>query len=155
MKFLKSLFVVAATALLSTFTSIAAEAPALDGYCPVCYIASNVAAKGTEEFKAEYNGKTYLFVSEDALKAFNAAPKKFLPQYDGYCAYGMSFGKKIPSDPTVFTVVEGKLYLNKNAKVGKLFTKDTASHIAKADGEWKALIMKENEMMKKEEMMKK
>ena len=124
--------------------------PALGGYCPVCYVAKNVAAKGTDEFKAEHNGETYLFVSKDALDAFNATPEKFLPAYDGYCAYGMSLGKKFESDPTAFSVIDGKIYLNKDADIQKLFKKNTKGAIVKADRHWKALEMKEKAMMEKE-----
>ena len=73
---------------------------------------------------------------------FEKEPSKFLPQYNGYCAYGMSLGKKFDSDPTAFSVIDGKIYLNKNAKVQALFSKDTKSHLAKADKEWKAIEMK-------------
>ena len=73
---------------------------------------------------------------------FDKEPSKFLPQYDGYCAYGMSLGKKFDSDPTVFSVIDGKIYLNKNAKVKTLFSKDTKGILVKADSEWKAIEMK-------------
>ena len=127
----------------------AAEEPALDGYCPVCYIAAEKAVKGTDEFAVEHDGRTYLFVSADAMKAFQAEPDKFLPQYDGLCAYGMAFGKKFESDPTVFSVVDGKLYLNKDKSIGKKFNEDPEGFIAKADPEWKAIKMKMEKEMKK------
>ena len=105
---------------------------ALDGYCPVCYVAAGKAVKGTSEFKAEHNGKVYHFVKQEAVDAFNADPEKFLPAYDGLCAFGMAHGKKLESDPTVFKVMDGKIYLNKDASIGKKFAKDTSSLIVKA-----------------------
>ncbi len=130
--------------LLALVTSIQAMPKnlALDGYCPVCYIAAGKANKGDAKFAAEHNSKTYYFVSEETKQLFIANPEKFLPQYDGYCAYGMSLGKKFVSDPTVFTVVEDKVYLNKDASISKLFQQDRASHIVKADSHWKAEMMK-------------
>lgn len=125
-------------------------APALGGYCPVCYIAKNVAAKGTEEFKVQHNGQTYLFVSQGAVDAFNASPEKFLPAYDGLCAYGMALGKKFESDPTAFTVIDGKIFLNKNANIKKKFAEDTKGYIMKADAHWEKIQMKEKAMMEKE-----
>ena len=115
---------------------------ALDGYCPVCYIAAGKANKGSSEFTSEHNGKTYQFVSTGTKAMFDKEPSKFLPQYDGYCAYGMSLGKKFDSDPTVFSVIDGKIYLNKNAKVKTLFSKDTKGILVKADSEWKAIEIK-------------
>lgn len=122
----------------ASFTAIAAE-PALDGYCVVCYQSAGKAVKGSEKFSTDHNGKTYYFVDQGALDAFKKSPAKYLPEYDGWCAYGVTFGKKIPVDPTVFTVVDGKLYLNKDKKVGKIFEKDPKKYIAKADSEWKEI----------------
>lgn len=136
---MKSLFsILTVTAFLTISSSAFAGEYALDGYCPVCYLAANKAAKGTTEFKAEYKGQTYLFVNQGALDTFNADPEKYLPEYHGYCAYGMSLGKKFESDPTVFTVKDGSYYLNKDAEIAKLFHKDTADHIAKANIHWAA-----------------
>jgi YHS domain-containing protein len=112
---------------------------AINGYCLVCYISTNKAVKGSAEFTATHAGKTYHFVNKEAVSAFKKNPSKYLPAYDGCCAYGMTFGKKVEVDPTVFSIVNGKLYLNKNAKVGKTFEKDKAKHIAKADQEWAKL----------------
>ncbi len=156
MKPIKSLLVLAATALLSSVSAVAGTAE-IDGYCPVAYVALNKAVKGSEEYSASHGGKTYYLGNAEALQAFKSSPEKFIPQYSGYCAYGVSLGKKFEVDPTVFKVVDGKIYLNKNAKVGKLFAKNTKAHIKKADAQWLVLgkeeMMKE-EMMKKEEMLK-
>lgn len=122
---------------------------ALNGYCPVCYIAAGKANMGDAKFTSELEGKKYQFVSVETKAMFDAEPAKFLPQYDGYCAFGMSLGKKFESDPTVFSVIDGKIYLNKNADVKGLFSKGTAGLIVKADKEWKAMEMKEKKMMKK------
>lgn len=133
---LKKFAAILALFFLSGSLLHAAE-PALDGYCVVCYSAAGKAVKGTKEFSAVHAGQTYYFVNQDALEAFEKNPAKYLPEYGGWCAYGMTLGKKFPVDPTVFTVTDGKLYLNKNKSVGKKFDKDTAKYIAKADEEWK------------------
>lgn len=115
---------------------------ALGGYCPVCYIAAGKANMGSDKFTSEHDGKTYQFVSAETKAMFDKEPSKFLPQYDGYCAFGMGLGKKFDSDPTVFSVIDGKIYLNKNAEVKSMFSKDTKSHLVKADQEWKKMQMK-------------
>ena len=138
---MKKLFTIltALTALLSIASAQAGEKPALDGYCPVCYIAAGKAAKGSAEFVSTHDGKTYYFVSKEVKGMFDAEPAKWLPQYDGYCAYGISLGKKFESDPTVFSVVDGKVYLNKDAEIGKEFAKDKEGNIKKADVKWAEL----------------
>jgi len=136
-------FITAVTALTSFATAKIDIKPALDGYCPVCYIAAGKANKGKAEFASKYEGKTYYFVSKDVKGMFDAEPTKWLPQYDGYCAFGISLNKKFESDPTVFTVDNGKVYLNKDAEIGKKFRQDQAKLIKQADVNWKNIMMQE------------
>ena len=110
-----------------------------DSYCPVAYFKADQPVKGSKEFAATHEGKTYYFVNAGAKDLFQKNPEQYLPQYDGYCAYGMTFGKKFPVDPTVYQVVDGKLYLNKNESVGKTFSKDAKGYIQKADQKWNAM----------------
>ncbi len=149
MKTLKNLLVVGFFCLAGTLFADEMMKPEIGGYCPVCYLAANKAVKGTEEFKVEHDGKAYYFVSQDAVDAFNKEPEKFLPAYNGYCAFGMALGKKFESDPTVFTVVDGVIYLNKDAEIGKKFNEDLKGNIVKADAEWKTMEMAMKEEMKK------
>ncbi|MGB6220727.1 YHS domain-containing (seleno)protein [Haloferula sp.] len=135
-----------AAVLAFVFTALTAQSeemkkPELDGYCPVCYIAAGKAVEGKKEYAVEHEGKTYLFVNNEAVSAFEKEPAKYLPAYDGWCAYGISLGKKFESDPTVFKVVDGRLFLNKSPEVGELFSKGTEGHISKADAEWKKMAM--------------
>lgn len=134
-------FIAVLFALVTTL-SAAPKNLALDGYCPVCYIAAGKAAKGDANITSEYKGKTYYFVSEDVKGMFDEEPEKWLPQYDGWCAYGMAKGKKFKADPTVFTVENDKLYLNLNKKISKKFNADKAALIADADKNWKEMTMK-------------
>ena len=147
MKTLKKLLLASLVLVSGTLFADEKADVALGGYCPVCYIAAGKAVKGTAEFKAEHGGKTYHFVKQGAVDAFKKTPEKFLPAYGGLCAYGMAYGKKIEADPTVFTVVEGKIYLNKNEAIGKKFSKEPTSFITKADAAWKKIemAMKEKE----------
>jgi len=75
---------------------------AIDGYCPVCYLAANKAVKGLPEITHDYNGVTYWFVKEGAKQAFIENPEKFLPAYGGWCAVGVATGQRFPVDPTNF-----------------------------------------------------
>ena len=130
--------VVGALALLG-FASFSFAEAELDGYCPVCYVAAGKAVKGTEEFKADHDGKTYYFVKEEAKAAFEKEPEKFLPAYDGYCSYGISLGKKFKADPTQFTVVDGVIYLNSSEDIKKKFDDDKAGFIKAANEKWETV----------------
>jgi len=93
-------------------------------FCPVAYLEMNKATKGEANYSSEYKGKTYYFVMEEAKGMFDADPEKYIPKYDGYCPTGLAMGKKITSDPEIFTVYKGSTYLfsSKMAKDG--FDKD-------------------------------
>lgn len=94
---------------------------ALSGYDATEYFLSNTAVKGSEEFKVEYQGATYLFASEANKKLFQKNPEKYLPQFGGYCAYGvgMKMGEgingnppgKYPVNPETFKIIDNRLYL--------------------------------------------
>lgn len=84
---------------------------ALQGYSPVSYLELGLAQKGLKEYKATYDGLAYYFTSEDQKKSFKANPKKYLPQYGGYCSFGISVGAKFRVDPNKFVVKDGKYYL--------------------------------------------
>ncbi len=51
----------------------------------------------------------------------------------------MSVGGKFDGDPTVFKVVDGKLYLNLNKEFQEKWEKDVIGHISKANEHWKRI----------------
>ena len=84
---------------------------ALGGYDVVSYF-SGSAQKGSEKLTAEHNGVTYHFSTSENLSAFKKAPKSYLPQFDGYCAWAVGAKEaKVPVNPETFDIVDGKLYL--------------------------------------------
>ena len=54
----------------------------------------------------------------------------------------MSRGSTADIDPEVWTIVDGKLYLNLNRKVNKIWAEDRAVNIEKADSNWPSVIQK-------------
>ena len=85
---------------------------AIDGYDPAAYFTEQKPMKGSPEFRSDYQGSTFHFVSAAHRDAFAADPSKYAPQYGGYCAYGMAKRYKATIDPAAFTMVGDKLYLN-------------------------------------------
>jgi YHS domain-containing protein len=87
--------------------------PAIKGYCPVAYFAKGAAVKGDERHSLMHAGEVYYFSDAESREKFKADPGKYLPQFGGLCttALGGSYGNRLPADPTVFELREGKLYL--------------------------------------------
>lgn len=116
---------------------------ALQGYSPVSYLDLGIAQKGLKEYKATYDGLAYYFTSEDQKKSFEANPKKYLPQYGGYCAFGVSVGAKFRVDPNKFVVKDGKYYLflyDLEVDAQQLWLADNHKELVKkADANWTKL----------------
>jgi YHS domain-containing protein len=106
------------------------------GHDPVAYFTETRAVPGRAEIATVHEGVTYRFASEANRAAFLAEPARYLPQYGGYCAYGMARGYKAVVDPAAFTVTGGRLYLNYNHSIAAQWQRDRAREIARADGHW-------------------
>ena len=87
---------------------------ALLGHDPVSYFESDHPKKGLEAHAAEHDGARYLFASAKNREKFMADSERFVPQFGGYCAYGVRVGRKFGIDPDVYRVVDDKLYFQLN-----------------------------------------
>lgn len=108
----------------------------VQGYDVVAYFTESNPVKGTKEFTVNHSGETWYFSSAENLKTFKASPEKYMPQFGGYCAYGMSRGYKAKTDPEAWTIVNGKLYLNYNTEVRKIWNEKQGEFIDKANSNW-------------------
>jgi len=118
---------------------------AVSGYDVVAYFGLEQSAvgtpqpegvKGNKTITAEYNGATFAFSTEGNRDAFLRDPAKFAPQFDGHCAYGVSKGGKVPANPNLWRIVDGKLYLNITKNVVGFWEEDIPGNITLADGNW-------------------
>lgn len=82
------------------------------GYDVVNYFTTNMAERGNVHYSTKHNGATYYFVNAENLKIFKANSSKYLPQFDGYCAFAVAkMNKKVLVNPETFRIDNGKLYL--------------------------------------------
>jgi len=133
--FFAALVLFASSAFAADHSTIAL---AVGGYDVVSY-QQDGPVLGNGNHLASYNGNQYAFSSADNKAKFEANPEQYVPQYGGFCAYGAALGKKFYGDPTVYEVVDGKLYLNLDKKVQGLWEKDKAGNIASADKLWSSI----------------
>ncbi len=118
---------------------------AVSGYDVVAYFdlpqsrtgtAQPLAIPGRASVTAEYNGATFAFATEANRDRFLADPMAFAPQYDGHCAYGAAKGGKVPGNPNLWRIVDGKLYLNITTEVVTDWEADVPGYIATANSYW-------------------
>lgn len=116
---------------------------AIQGYDPVAYFTVGKAIEGSEKIIYMSKGVTYRFSTQANKTLFAAEPKKYEPQYGGYCAYAMADGNKVRVDPETFKVIDGKLFLFYNFRFTntlKSWNKDEPNLLPKAEKEWAKLI---------------
>ena len=129
-----------ATAAVSLATSISDyDLPAVGGYDLVSYHQETGPIRGSGYHPVEHEGITYLFANEANKATFEVNPEKYLPAYNGFCAYGIALGKKFHTDPTVYEIVDDIVYLNLDSDIKKEWAKDVSGNIAKADDNWKSM----------------
>lgn len=109
---------------------------ALKGYDAVSYHMGASPVVGSEAFVATHEGATYRFASAENRDRFMADPGRYVPAYGGYCAMGVAGNRKFDVDPMAFTIVEGRLYLNKDMGTRRSWMRDITGNNAKADANW-------------------
>ena len=115
---------------------------ALEGYDPVAFFTDAKPVKGSPSISATHQGAVYLFASEDHKQLFTVSPDKYVPQYGGFCAFAVSRDALAPVDISTWQVRNGKLYLNFDHDILKMFNADFNGNAAKADTNWPGLVQK-------------
>jgi hypothetical protein len=113
---------------------------AIQGYDVVAYFTDGRAVPGTSTVTAVAQGVTWQFASPAHRDLFVADPGKYIPQFGGYCAYGVSRGYAVDIDPHAFTVLDGKLYLNYSRSVQRTWNADRTTFIERAGTNWPAVL---------------
>ncbi|NIP38837.1 MAG: YHS domain protein [Candidatus Dadabacteria bacterium] len=108
----------------------------VNGYDLVTYQTDKRPLRGNGNYVSVHDSITYLFANEQNKAAFEKNPNKYLPTYGGWCAYGVAIGKKFSADPEVWDIVDGRLYLNLDNGIKKIWSEDIPGNIKKADKHW-------------------
>ncbi len=112
------------------------EGVAVGGYDAVAYFTRNKAVRGNAEITAEYGGAVWRFATSDNRDAFVANPKRYAPQYGGYCSWAVANGYTAKGDPNAWRIVDGKLYLNFSKGVQRRWARDIPGNISRAETNW-------------------
>lgn len=141
-------FLVAVAAALLLPGAALADSPAvyapggkaIEGYDTVAYFVEGRAVPGSAEFALMWRGAVWHFASARSLSAFEMDPAGYAPQFGGYCAYAISGGELVTGDPESFAIHDGRLYLNHNAAVLRMWQSDVVGHIIAANNNWPQIL---------------
>lgn len=118
-------------------TALFAQSPpvSLKGHDPVSYFTEGRPVKGQTGLHHDFDGARYVFASTKNRERFAASPERYTPQFSGLCTTGMALGVKAEADPSVFKIVDGKLYVFSSTQAREKFDQD-ASLLAKSQQNW-------------------
>ena len=66
--------------------------------------------------------------------------ERYALQFGGYCAWAVSQHYLAPGDPNYWKIVDGKLYLNANARAKELWEADQAEAIKRGHRNWPEVL---------------
>jgi YHS domain-containing protein len=115
---------------------------AIEGYDPVAFFTDAKPVKGSPSISATHQGAVYFFATEEHKQLFTVSPDKYVPQYGGFCAFGVGLDALFPVDISTWQVRTGKLYLNLDHDILKKFNADFNGNVAKANENWPGLVQK-------------
>ena len=110
------------------------------GYDVVTYFEGNPVI-GDDSYVYRYDNVVFKFSSERTLNLFKNSPKKFIPEFGGWCAYAIALkSKRVSIDPKTYEIRKGKLYLFYKTKLinthKKWLAKNPNELIHKANMNW-------------------
>ncbi len=144
---LTTLFAVAITALTATAfaadeynvgngLTLSGEPLGMHGVDPVSMFNSATPRIGDAIHTTAHNGVDYYFASAETQELFETDPATYLPQFGGFCAFGVFVGKKLDGDVRYADIVDGKLYLFVNAAIFEKYLQQKKEVITGAHAKW-------------------
>jgi enamine deaminase RidA (YjgF/YER057c/UK114 family) len=117
---------------------------AISGYDPVAYFTDGKPVPGLTEFEHLWHDARWRFASAAHRDMFVGDPNRYAPQYDGYCAGGVSSAAgphKATVDPEAWAIVDGKLYLTNTRYSLERWRPNLAENIKRGDANWPAVAL--------------
>jgi hypothetical protein len=106
---------------------VSTDGIAIGGYDPVAYFIERQAIKGNPNLEVSWSGSGWRFSRASHRDLFLANPEKYAPQCNGLCGFAVSFSDRPnvpeapPGSPLLWSIKDGKLYLNNNRFAYVLF----------------------------------
>jgi YHS domain-containing protein len=116
----------------------------LKGADVVAYFTQNRYLQGQAQFSSRYEDVTFRFASAEHKALFDADPKKYVPQFGGYCANGIVYGIPWGGDADTWRMIGGRLYIFGGQGSLDAFLLDVPGNLALAERYWSSEVAGSN-----------
>jgi hypothetical protein len=114
----------------------------LEGHDAVAYFTRNAAVRGDPAINTNLRGVIWRFASEANKAEFLRDPKKYMPQFGGFCGNGINYA--IPwgggGAENTWRIYRGKLYVFGGQKSRDHFEMETELNLRRAHHYWNAEV---------------
>jgi YHS domain-containing protein len=121
----------------------------LKGADVVAYWTMNKFVQGKPEIASQYEGVNFRFSSVEHKAQFDKEPKKYIPEYNGYCANGIVYGIPWGGDADSFKMINGKLYMFGGQGSRDGWDLDVPRNLALAEKYWKEEVQGSNSFLQR------
>jgi YHS domain-containing protein len=121
----------------------------LKGADVVAYWTLNKYVQGTPEITSLYEGVSFRFSTVEHKALFDKEPKKYMPEYNGFCANGIVYGIPWGGDADSFKMINGKLYMFGGLGSRDGWDLDVPRNLALAEKYWKEEVQGSNSFLQR------
>jgi YHS domain-containing protein len=109
---------------------------ALRGFDVTSYFDDGGPRLGDSSVVASWKGKSWRFASDASRQLFLRTPERFAPEFDGLSPLILAHGESVPGDPRVFTILDGRLYLEVAEGPRETWRRNAKRLLARAREQW-------------------
>lgn len=109
---------------------------AIDGFDPVSYFIDGAPEPGRPDQELRFHGVVWRFRNPGNMAAFRQFPDTYEPRFGGYDPVAIGRGAPTPGNPTIWLVVEQRLYLFFDTDSRDEFRSDPTRFVAMAEAKW-------------------
>jgi len=115
---------------------------AMHGYDLVSYFTQQQSQIGIAEHEVEWDGNYWHFVNAANADRFLDAPHAFLPQFNGYGAYGIASGRLTEGNPAIWALYENQLFFFHSVNARTKWAENPGNFVDGGQIEWERLRLK-------------
>jgi YHS domain-containing protein len=121
----------------------------LKGADVVAYFTEGAYRQGVAEHQSTFEGVNFWFASAAHKALFDQSPERYLPQFGGYCASGISYGIPWGGDADTWKLIDGKLYIFGGQGSKDAWELDETTNLALANQYWAEEVKGSNSFLQR------